>query len=55
MGSLRETNPFMTWLADRGAATTGVIAERKFSPVLVAAHGLFAVLTVGAVLLALID
>jgi len=46
---------FLTWLAGRGAASAGVVAaEQKFPPLLVAAHGLLAVLTVGAVLIAVL-
>jgi hypothetical protein len=42
---------FMTWLAGRGAViTTDVPAEQKIPPVVVAAHGLFALATVIAVL-----
>jgi hypothetical protein len=46
---------FMTWLAGRGTAPTPEPpAEQKIPPLVVAAHGIFAVLTVGAVLIALI-
>jgi len=47
---------FMTWLAGRGAAVTEATpAEQRIPPLVVAAHGLFAVLTLGAVLVALLS
>src|SRR5947208_3518359 len=44
----------MTWLAGRGATTSVESAEQKFPALVVAAHGLFAVLTVLGVLAALL-
>ena len=44
----------MTWLAGRGAATSVEAPEQKFPPLVVVAHGLFAVLTVLGVLAALV-
>ena len=47
---------FVTWLAGRGAAVTGEPpAEQRFPAVVVAAHGAFAVLTVVAVLVAVVS
>jgi hypothetical protein len=46
---------FMTWLAGRGAVLTKVTpAEQRIPPVIVAAHGVFAVATVVAVLVAVL-
>lgn len=46
---------FMTWLAGRGAVTISEKpAEQRFPVAVVAAHGLFAVLTLLAVLVSLI-
>jgi hypothetical protein len=46
---------FMTWLAGRGAAVIGnQPAEQRFPTAVVAAHGLFAVATLAAVLVALL-
>ena len=47
---------FMTWLAGRGAAAgRATPAEQHIPPAVVAAHGLFAVLTLVAVLVALLS
>jgi len=47
---------FMTWLAGRGADTGDVTAaEQRIPPVVVAAHGLLAVATAVAVLIALVS
>lgn len=47
---------FMTWLAGRGAVVERVTpAEQKIPPLVVAAHGVFAVLTVLAVLVAIVS
>jgi hypothetical protein len=47
---------FMTWLAGRGAAVgRATPAEQRIPPLVVVAHGLFAVLTVVAVLVALLS
>jgi manganese efflux pump family protein len=45
---------FMTWLAGRGSESRDQIAEQRFPVVIVGAHGLFAVLTVIAVVAALL-
>lgn len=47
---------FMTWLAGRGAVATpaGEAAEQRIPPVIVAVHGLFAVATLVAVVVALV-
>jgi hypothetical protein len=47
---------FMTWLGGRGAAPPGLAAaEQRFPSVVVVAHGVFAVLTLVAVLVALVS
>jgi hypothetical protein len=46
---------FMTWLAGRGAVVERVVpAEQKIPRIVVAAHGLFAVLTVIVVFIAVV-